>query len=86
MNKAILILTVIFSTNVCAQKGTLFIGATAHIGNGMAIENSAISIKDGKFDLIADASMIRIDPNAFDTIYKIYGKQIILHLFYQILR
>jgi len=75
-NKAILILTLILSTNVCAQKATLFIGATAHLGNGIVIENSAISIKNGKFDLIADASMIRIDPNAFDTIYKIYGKHI----------
>lgn len=76
MNKIIVISILILSTNVCAQKATLFIGATAHLGNGTVIENSAISIQNGKFDLIADASMIRIDPSAFDTIYKIYGKHI----------
>lgn len=75
-NKKILILILILSTNVYAQQATLFIGATAHLGNGTVIENSAISIKNGKFDLIADANMIRIDPSAFDTIYKIYGKHI----------
>ena len=58
------------------QKPTLFIGATAHLGNGEVIQNAAISIKNGEFDLVADASMIRIDPSAFDTIYKIYGKHI----------
>ena len=58
------------------QKPTLFIGATAHLGNGEVIQNAAISIKNGEFDLVADASRIRIDPSAFDTIYKIYGKHI----------
>ena len=58
------------------QKPTLFIGATAHLGNGEVIQNAAISISNGKFDLVADASRIRIDPSAFDTIYKIYGKHI----------
>ena len=58
------------------QKPTLFIGATAHLGNGEVIQNAAISISNGKFDLVADASLIRIDPSAFDTIYKIYGKHI----------
>ena len=58
------------------QKPTLFIGATAHLGNGEVIQNAAISINNGKFDLVADASLIRIDPSAFDTIYKIYGKHI----------
>ncbi|MAU36703.1 MAG: amidohydrolase [Flavobacteriales bacterium] len=58
------------------QKPTLFLGATAHIGNGKVIENSAVSVKENKFDLVADLSVIRIDPNAFDTIYKVYGKHI----------
>ena len=64
------------SISSSGQKPILFIGATAHIGNGEMIKNSAISIKNGKFDLVADATMIRIDPNAFDTIYKTYGKHI----------
>ena len=56
-----------------AQKPTLFLGAKAHLGNGTVIENSAISIQNGKFQLIADASIIRIDPSAFDTIYRVNG-------------
>lgn len=71
-----LIFAILISISATGQKPTLFIGATAHLGNGTKIQNAAVSIKNGKFDLVADASMIRIDPNAFDTIYKIYGKHI----------
>ena len=71
-----LFFTLIITINVNGQKPKLFIGATAHIGNGEVIENSAISISNGKFDLVGDATKIRIDPNAFDTIYKLYGKHI----------
>ena len=77
MNKFILTLIVILITiNTKAQKPILFIGGIAHIGNGEVIENSAISIKDGSFDIVADANLIRIDPTAFDTIIKLYGKHI----------
>ena len=58
------------------QKTQLFIGGIAHLGNGEVIQNAAISIKNDTFDLVADASKIRINPNAFDTIHKIYGKHI----------
>ena len=72
----ILIPLLFIAINTNGQKPILFIGATAHLGNGEVIKNSAISIKNDKFDLVADASRIRIDPTAFDTIYKIYGKHI----------
>ena len=71
-----IIMALVLTVSVHGQKPTLFIGAKAHLGNGEVIQNSAISINKGKFDLIADASIIRIDPNAFDTIYRIYGKHI----------
>ena len=71
-----LLLALLATCVVQAQKPTLFIGATAHLGNGELIQNSAISINNGKFEMIADASRIRIDPSAFDTIYRIYGKHI----------
>lgn len=74
--KLIIISLLILCIDAIGQKPTLFIGATAHLGNGEVIQNSAISIKENKFDLVADLSIIRIDPNAFDTIYKIYGKHI----------
>ena len=70
------IIALIITISANAQKPTLFIGGTAHLGNGEAIKNSAISILDGKFELVADASIIRIDPSAFDTIHKVYGKHI----------
>jgi len=76
-NKALaIIIALIVTINVNGQKPILFIGATAHLGNNEVIQNAAISIKNGKFDLVADANLIRIDPGAFDTIYEIYGKHI----------
>lgn len=71
-----LLLALLVTYMAHAQKPTLFIGATAHLGNGQLIQNSAISINKGKFEMIADASLIRIDPSAFDTIIRIYGKHI----------
>lgn len=55
-----------------AQK-TLFLGAVAHLGNGNKIESSAISIENGTFDFVVDASSIRINPNDFDTIINVYN-------------
>ena len=77
-NKKIILflLTVLMCINIHAQKPIVFIGATAHLGNGKVIENSIISISGEKFELIGNASTVRIDPTAFDTIYKIYGKHI----------
>ncbi|HJM16146.1 MAG TPA: amidohydrolase, partial [Flavobacteriales bacterium] len=78
MNKNIFYILALslLSINISAQKTTLFMGGIAHLGNGEKIGNSIIVVKDGKFDLVADASRIRIDPTAFDTIIRIYGKHI----------
>ena len=70
------LVALLIGVGATAQKPTLFIGATAHLGNGEVINNAAISVLNGKFDLIANATVIRIDPTAFDTIYKLYGKDI----------
>ena len=78
MNKKIflLILNLFLLGNISAQKRTLIMGGIAHLGTGEKIENSLIVIRDGKFDLVADASMVRIDPSAFDTVIRAYGKHI----------
>ena len=55
-----------------AQK-TLFLGAVAHLGNGQKIESSAISMENGMFDFVVDATSIRINPNDFDTIIHVYN-------------
>jgi len=59
-----------------AQSHILYLGAVAHLGNGLKIENAAISVEDGKFSLVADANVIRINPTAYDTIIKLDGKRI----------
>ena len=60
----------------CWAQHTLFLGGTAHIGDGNVIETSAISVKDGKFEMVADAKVIRIDPSAFDTIIHVYDQHV----------
>ena len=73
-----LFLFVLLSTLLTAQnkKHILLKNAIAHIGNGEVIENSLISIKDGKIDLVADARLIKIDVTKFDTTIDLYGKHI----------
>ena len=51
-------------------------GGTAHIGNGKVIENSAVGFKNGKLDLVADATTIKIQQGAYDTVINISGKQV----------
>ena len=72
-----LTLIFIFPTYILlGQNSILYMGATAHLGNGEKIQNSVISIKDGKFDIIGNISTIKIDPSFFDTVYKVYDKHI----------
>ncbi len=57
-------------------KSVLIMNATAHIGNGEVIENSAISFADGKIGMVADARVIRFDMTKFDTIINAYGMHV----------
>lgn len=57
-------------------KSVLILNATAHLGNGTVIENSAIGFKDGKLTLVADASTIRLAENAYDTTINANGKHV----------
>ncbi|MBP4137500.1 amidohydrolase family protein [Flavobacterium geliluteum] len=57
-------------------KSVLILNATAHLGNGKVIENSAIGFKDGKLTLVADATIIRLADNAFDTTINAAGKHV----------
>lgn len=54
----------------------LLLNGKAHLGNGKVIEKSAIAFQDGKLTLVADATLIRIDKAAFDTIITIEGKHV----------
>ena len=58
------------------KKRILFKNAIAHIGNGQVLDNSYVSIKDGKIDMVADARVTKIDPSQFDTTIDLSGKHI----------
>lgn len=60
-----------------AQKsGILILGATAHLGNGETIANSAIGFENGKLSLVADATLIRFDRRRYGKIYDAAGKHV----------
>ena len=58
------------------SKSVLILNATAHLGNGKVIQNSAIGFKDGKLTLVADATTIRLAADAYDTTIDATGKHV----------
>ncbi len=54
----------------------LIMGATAHLGNGKVIQNSAIGFENGKLILVADANTVRIDPTKYPTQINAQGKHV----------
>src|SRR4051812_5425197 len=58
------------------SKSILLTGAIAHVGNGKVIENAFIGLKDGKINLVADATTYLPQKGAYDTIVNVNGKQI----------
>jgi imidazolonepropionase-like amidohydrolase len=54
----------------------LITNATAHLGNGKVIENAVIGFKNGKLELVADATLIRIDLSAYETKIDATGKHV----------
>lgn len=54
----------------------LILGATAHIGDGTLIPNSAVAFEDGKITMVADATTIRIDQSRYAKIFDASGKQL----------
>ncbi len=61
---------------VKSQEGPIIlINATAHLGNGEVIENSAIAFEDGKITLVGDARIMRLDLSKYKVI-EIAGKHV----------
>ncbi len=58
------------------KKSILLMGGTAHIGNGDVISNSAIGFRNGKLDLVADATTVKLGAGAYDTVINIHGKHV----------
>lgn len=76
IKKHIIFILFVFHVQLSVSQNVLYLGGVAHLGNGLKIKNSAIAVEDGKFSLVADASVIRINPTAYDTIIKLNGKHI----------
>jgi imidazolonepropionase-like amidohydrolase len=58
------------------SKSVLILNATAHLGNGKIIENSAIGFKDGKITLVADSKLIKLSKDAYEITIDATGKQV----------
>jgi imidazolonepropionase-like amidohydrolase len=57
-------------------KSVLILNATAHLGNGQIIENSAIGFKDGKIILVADSKLIKLSKDAYEITIDATGKHV----------
>lgn len=58
------------------KESVLIMNATAHLGNGKIIENSAIAFENGKLTMVADATVIRFDKRKYNKIIDAYGKHV----------
>ena len=86
ISKKIYLLVLVCSISILAKaqqtpaakqsKSVLILNATAHLGNGEIIENSAIGFVDGKITLVADARIIRLAAGAFDVTIDASGKHV----------
>jgi imidazolonepropionase-like amidohydrolase len=83
-NISLLLFLFVFTTNTNAQhspakkqtKSILILNATAHLGNGKIIENSAIGFKEGKIVLVADSKLIRLAKDAYEVTIDASGKHV----------
>lgn len=59
------------------SKSILLTGLTIHVGNGTVIEHGMIGFKDGKIDLVVDASNVKFKEGAlkYDTTINLNGAQ-----------
>jgi imidazolonepropionase-like amidohydrolase len=86
ISKKIYLLVLVSSISILAKaqqtpaakqsKSVLILNATAHLGNGEIIENSAIGFVDGKITLVADARVIRLAAGAYDLTIDASGKHV----------
>ncbi len=58
------------------EKRILFLNGTLHSGNGTVINSSALAFANGKLNLVADATLIRINRTEYDTVIDISGSHI----------
>lgn len=86
MNKYIYMLLLVFNISIHTKaqqapapkqvKSILILNATAHLGNGEIIENSAIGFVNGIITLVADARLIKLAKGAYDVTIDASGKHV----------
>ncbi len=83
MKQYFLVLILFISVGICSSqipkkvsKSVLLMNGTAHIGNGKVIKNSAIGIRNGKIDLVANSLLTTIDVTKYDTVILVNGKHV----------
>lgn len=86
MRKKIYLVLLVFSLSILTKaqqtpapkqsKSVLILNATAHLGNGEVIENSAIGFVDGKITLVADARVIKLAVDAYNITIDAAGKHV----------
>jgi imidazolonepropionase-like amidohydrolase len=58
------------------KESVIIMNGTAHLGNGLVIENSVIAFENGKLTVVADAKTIKLDMSRFSKKIDAYGKHI----------
>lgn len=58
------------------QESILLLGATAHLGNGKVIENSAVGFDNGKIMLVENNAAGKVDKSRFDKVIDVSGKHL----------
>ena len=76
--KQIILFFALLTGVVFAQEPSkiLLTGGNLHIGNGEVFNSAAIGIEDGKITFIKNTYALTIDPNDWDTIIDITGKEV----------
>lgn len=54
----------------------IILNGTAHLGNGQVIENSVIGFKEGKINLVGDATLLKFDLSSYDIKIDASGKHV----------
>ncbi len=66
-----------FSLNAQTKYNKIaLVNATAHIGNGKIIQQSAVLINNGKIEMVGDINSIKINSKDFDTIIDLKGSHL----------
>ncbi len=67
----ILLLPVLFICSGAQAQKVLFLGGTAHIGNGEVVKNAALAIENGRFLFVENQMFRRIDTADFDQVIRL---------------